>query len=138
MWSSMDSTHKQNIHAAGSSRFDLWKGVWTSSRSDGWRLTLGLTSLAAVLDAAVVLVMVEGRVDAVAGRLGPAAGVGALDTGAFLLRGVGALEVEVGVGRLGAAVAAEAELGRGLAELGLDAPATGCMDGQQTQRMDGK
>lgn len=135
MWSSMDSTHKQSIHAemsAGLSRFHLWTGVRTQSSADGWRLTLGLTSLVTVLDA------VEGRVDAVAGRLVPAAGAGALGTGAFLLRGAGALAAEVGVERLGAAVALEAELGRGLAELGLVAPATGCMDGQQTQQMDGK
>ncbi len=76
--------------------------------------------------------------DAVAGRLVPAAGAGALGTGALLLRGAGALADEVGMERLGAAVALEAELGRGLAGLALVTPATGCMDGQQTQRTDGK
>lgn len=79
---------------------------------------LGLTSLAAV-------VAVGGRAVAVAGRLVPAGAVDVLGAGAFLLMGAGPLEAEVAVGRLGAAVAVEAELGRGLAELGLLNPATG-------------
>lgn len=83
---------------------------------------LGLTSLVTAPGAAA---FVLGRVDAAAGRLVPAAGVGALSTGAFLLRGAGALVDEVGVGRLGAVVAVEAELGRGFKELSLVAPATG-------------
>lgn len=97
---------------------------------------MGLTSLAAVPEAVVEVAVVWGRVDAVGGRLVPADWEGALSTGAFLLRGAGALVDEVGVGRFGAGVAVEAELGRGLVEMGLVAPATGCAD--DTQRMEGE
>lgn len=87
---------------------------------------MGLTSRGAVVEAVAADV---GRLTVDEGRLGPAVGVGALGTGVFLLRRVAevVVEVEEGVGRLGAAALTDAaELGRGLAALGLVAPPTGC------------
>lgn len=65
-----------------------------------------------------------GRLAADKGRLWAVVGVGTLGMGVFLLS---LAEVEEGVGRLGAAALTDAaELGRGLAALGLVAPPTGC------------
>lgn len=79
--------------------------------------------------------VVERRLAAKAGRLVPAVGVGALGTGAFLLRGAEVVVVEVGagVGRLGAVAALGTVLGRDLAMLGLVAVVADCMDERQTQ-----
>lgn len=84
--------------------------------------------------------VVERRLAAEAGRLVPAVGVGALGTGAFLLRVAEVVVVEVGAGveRLGAVAALDTLLGRVLAMLGLVVVAAGCMDGQQTQKMERK
>lgn len=79
------------------------------------------------------MVVVERRLAAEAGRLVPA--VGALGTGAFLLRDV---EVGAWVGRLGAVAALDTVLGRDLAMLGLVVVVAGCMDGWQTQKMESK
>lgn len=70
----------------------------------------------------------------------PAVGVGALGMGAFLLRVVEVVLVEVGagVGRLGAVAVLDTVLGRGLAMLGLVVVVAGCMDGRQTQKMESK
>lgn len=82
--------------------------------------------------------VIERRLAAEAGRLVPA--VGALGTGAFLLRVAEVVVVEVGAGveRLGAVAALDTLLGRVLAMLGLVVVVAGCMDGQQTQKMERK
>lgn len=84
--------------------------------------------------------VLDRRLAAEAGRLVPAVGVGALSTGAFLLRVAEVVVVEVGagVGRLGAVTALDTVLGRDLAMLGLVVVVAGCMDGQQTQKMESK
>lgn len=70
----------------------------------------------------------------------PAVGVSALGMGAFLLRVVEVVLVEVGagVGRLGAVAVLDTVLGRGLAMLGLVVVVAGCMDGRQTQKIESK
>lgn len=82
--------------------------------------------------------VLERRLAAEAGRLVPAVSVGALGTGAFLLRVAEVVEVGVGVGRLGAVEVLDTVLGRGFAMLGLVVVVAGCMDGQQTQKMESK
>lgn len=86
------------------------------------------------------VVVLERRLAAEAGRLVPAVSVGALGTGAFLLRLAEMLVVEVGagVGRLGAVAALDTVVGRGLAMLGLVVVVAGCMDERKTKKMESK
>lgn len=128
------STQKERRHATTSAVLVDSQGKAVDIVRGRGGLTLGLTSLAAVED---MEVEVGGRVVADERRFGAVEGVGALGTRFFLLR-VEAVVVEAVVGRLGAAAADNAtELGRGLAEPGLVAPATSCMAGQNTGRMEG-
>lgn len=95
--------------------------------------TFGLTSLGTAP-------VVDGRLAAEAGRLVTAVDVGILGMGAFLLRVDEVVVVEVGTGvtRLGADAVLDTKPGLGLPVLGLAAPTTGCMEGQQTRTVESR